>query len=145
MPSAQNFDPVKLLKHSGLRITPQRISVLSYMNSNQTHATADEIYHAIKDDVPSLSVATVYNTLKAFLDAGIVQELKFGDNASRFDLNTTPHHHLVCETCGNLFDIYLPELPIEEIGRQHRFQTTGYHIEIKGICEHCQTANPETL
>jgi Fur family transcriptional regulator, peroxide stress response regulator len=138
MQAEHDFDPVTLLKTNGLRVTPQRISVLTYMNSNRMHVTADDIYHAIKDDFPSLSVATVYNTLKAFLDSGIVKELKFGDNASRFDLNMTPHHHLICERCGKMIDVYLPDLAIDEITAAHHFQTTEYHIEIKGICEECQ-------
>jgi len=131
-------DPVELLKESGLRVTPQRIAILGYMNAHRTHATADEIYLALKQTSPSLSVATVYNTLRSFFDAGIVRELRFGDQASRFDLNMTPHHHLICDRCGTMVDVYLPDVPVRDVAHEHGFRADSYHVEIRGLCPTCQ-------
>lgn len=131
-------DPVELLKDSGLRITPQRIAILEFMNANRTHATADEIYLALKQNFPSLSVATVYNTLRAFCEAAIIKELRFGDQASRFDLNTSLHHHLICERCGAMVDVYLPEVAVSEVAKEHGYLPGSYHIEIRGLCPSCQ-------
>ena len=131
-------NPVDLLKDNGLRVTPQRIAILEFMNLNRIHATADEIYLALKKNFPSLSVATVYNTMRAFCEAGIVKELRFGDQASRFDLNTSVHHHLVCERCGSMVDVYLPELPVQQVAEEYGYLPASYHIEIRGLCPSCQ-------
>lgn len=132
-------DPVELLKNAGLRVTPQRIAILDFMDANRIHATADEIYLTLKQNFPSLSVATVYNTLRAFCEAGIVKELRFGDQASRFDLNTAVHHHLVCEKCGSMVDVYLPELPVQQVAQEFGYLPASYHIEIRGLCPTCQS------
>lgn len=129
---------ISLLKDAGLRVTPQRIAVLSFMDANRIHSTADEIYLALKQQFPSLSAATVYNTLRAFMDAGIVKELRNADHASRFDINTTPHHHLVCVQCGHMTDVELPDIPVAKIAHEHEFEVLEYHVEIKGVCNACQ-------
>ena len=141
VPLGSTKDPVELLKESGLRVTPQRIAILAYMNTHHTHATADEMYLALKQTSPSLSVATVYNTLRSFFEAGLIRELRFGDQASRFDLNMTPHHHLICEHCGTMVDVYLPAVPVGEVAREHGFRVDSYHIEIRGLCQICQEAS----
>ncbi|UOF90579.1 transcriptional repressor [Fodinisporobacter ferrooxydans] len=140
-----SIDPVLLLKEYGLRITPQRISILSHMNQYKMHLTAEQIYHAIKDEFPSLSVATVYNTLKAFIDAGFVKELRVGDHASKFDLNLIPHHHLVCEKCGHIEDFHFIDLPIDKIANMHNFHVRHYHLEINGLCANCQEGHPSYI
>ncbi len=137
MEELSEIDVISLLKDSGLRVTPQRIAVLTFMDSHREHSTADEIYLSLKQEFPSLSAATVYNTLRAFIEAGIVKELRNGDHASRFDINTSSHHHLVCVQCGLMTDVELPEVPLEKIGREHHFEVSDYHVEIKGVCSAC--------
>ena len=141
METLTEFDIISILKDSGLRVTPQRIAVLSFMDGHRVHSTADDIYLSLKKDFPSLSAATVYNTLRAFIDGGIVQELRNGDHASRFDINTTPHHHLVCVHCGHMTDVELPEIPVGKIASHHHFDVLDYHVEIKGVCSACSTMN----
>lgn len=135
------LDIISLLKDTGLRVTPQRIAVLSFMDTHREHSTADEIYLSLKQEFPSLSAATVYNTLRAFMEAGIVKELRNGDHASRFDINTTPHHHFVCVRCGHMTDVELPEIPVAKIARDHHFEVLDYHVEIKGVCSACSNGN----
>ena len=142
MEALTELDIISMLKDSGLRVTPQRIAVLSFMDTHRVHSTADEIYLSLKQEFPSLSAATVYNTLRAFMDAGIVKELRNGDHASRFDINTSTHHHFVCDRCGNMTDVELPEIPVERVAREHHFEVLDYHVEIRGICSAC---NSETM
>src|SRR5699024_11439435 len=85
------------LKQSGVRISPLRHAVLEYLLSVKTHPTEDEIYKALKDKFPNMSVATVYNNLRILRELGLVRELTYGDDSSRFDSNTDEHYHIICD------------------------------------------------
>src|SRR5690625_1504373 len=91
-----------ILKESGVRITPQRYAVLEYLLTSMSHPTADEIYKALEGKFPNMSVATVYNNLRVLKNIGIVKELTYGDDSSRFDSNLTEHYHVICETCWTI-------------------------------------------
>lgn len=128
-----------LLKQSGMRVTPQRDAILRFILTRQGHLSADEIYRAMHDSLPNLSISTVYNTLKSLTDVGLIREIKFGDAASLFDANTSPHHHMVCKKCGKLIDFSLPTHPnLSDIAEQAKFHIEDYHIEIQGICADCK-------
>ncbi|GLG02799.1 transcriptional repressor [Alicyclobacillus hesperidum subsp. aegles] len=135
----QTTNIVQLLKKSGLRVTPQREAILQFLMDYQGHATVDDIYQSVHPTFPSMSVSTVYNTVKNFAQLGLVKEITVGDGPSRFDINVKPHHHLVCIQCGALIDFYMEEqpkfqLPPEATG----FEIEDYHVEVKGICPACR-------
>ncbi|ACV59525.1 Fur family transcriptional regulator [Alicyclobacillus acidocaldarius] len=132
-------DAVQLLKNAGLRVTPQREAILQFLLDYDGHATVDDIYTSLQDRFPSMSVSTVYNTVKQLSQVGLVKEIGVGEGASRFDINVEPHHHLVCTRCGALFDFYLEEpiqlsVPPEARG----FEVEDYHVEVRGICPKCK-------
>lgn len=132
--------PLEILQQAGLRPTTQRVAILQFMIDEKRHWTADELFHQMRGSLPTLSLATVYNTLKAFVESGVLKELTFGDAASRFDLNVSPHHHMVCDQCGKLQDIYLEEVPvdwIQEAEKDHQFYTKDIQIELHGLCQQC--------
>jgi Fur family peroxide stress response transcriptional regulator len=132
--------PLEILQQAGLRPTAQRAAILQFMIHEKRHWTADELFHQMRSSLPTLSLATVYNTLKAFVEAGVLKELTFGDAASRFDLNVSPHHHMVCDQCGRLQDIYLEAVPmnwIHEAEKDHQFYTRDVQIELHGLCQQC--------
>lgn len=133
-------EAVGLLKGRGVRITPQRTAILQYLLSHRTHPTADEIYRAIQPSYPNVSVATVYNNLRAFQEAGLVRELTAGDHASRFDVNMVPHHHAVCDRCGKIVDFYHPQLDglAEAMEEELGFTVTEQRIEVHGLCRECR-------
>lgn len=135
---SQSINVPELLKEVGLRLTPQREAILNFL-MNHGHATVDEIYQAVHPIFPSLSVSTVYNTMKHFGEIGLVREITFGDAASRFDINVTPHHHLVCKKCGTLIDLYLPPLPTFTLPPDAAgFDVEDYHLEVTGTCQSCR-------
>ncbi|SFC72436.1 Fur family transcriptional regulator, peroxide stress response regulator [Alkalibacterium subtropicum] len=100
---------IERLKYNNVRITPQRHAILEYLIDQDSHPTADEIYKALEEDFPSMSVATVYNNLRLFTKMGLVKEMMFGDNSSRFDFASTEHYHAICTRCGKIEDIYYPD------------------------------------
>jgi Fur family peroxide stress response transcriptional regulator len=127
------------LKTTGVRMTPQRHAILSYLLETMTHPTADEIYKALEPRFPSMSVATVYNNLKVFIEAGLVRELTYGDNSSRFDADMSDHYHAQCEMCGRIFDFeHAPLHDVEEAAREQTgFKVKGHRLEVYGICADC--------
>lgn len=127
------------LKSTGVRMTPQRYAILSFLLDAKTHPTADEIYRALADRFPSMSVATVYNNLKVFIEAGLVRELTYGDSSSRFDADMTDHYHAICQSCGKIADFqFRPLTEIEHAAASHTgFEVHGHRMEVYGICHAC--------
>ncbi|MCG7345772.1 peroxide-responsive transcriptional repressor PerR [Sporosarcina sp. ACRSL] len=132
-------DALVTLKESGVRITPQRHAILEFLISSETHPTADEIYRALEDDFPNMSVATVYNNLRVFRNAGLVKELTYGDSSSRFDFVTHDHYHIICDNCGKIVDFHHPGLEEVEHLASHvtGFEVNSHRLEVYGTCPDC--------
>lgn len=131
---------IERLKNAGIRITPQRYGVLEYLIETDSHPTADDIYKALKGRFPNMSVATVYNNLRVFIQHNLVKELNYGDASSRFDFNSTEHYHAVCTQCGKIEDVYYPGLEKVEKAAEELtgFVITSHRMELYGLCEDCQ-------
>ncbi|MCU6712664.1 peroxide-responsive transcriptional repressor PerR [Paenibacillus sp. J5C_2022] len=129
------------LKMNGVRMTPQRHAILSYLMDTKSHPTADEIYKALSPAYPSMSVATIYNNLRLFVEAGLIRELTYGDDSSRFDADLSDHYHAICKGCGQIVDFgYPPLLEVERVAsRETGFVVQGHRMEIYGICAACNT------
>src|SRR5688500_7355780 len=94
-----------------LGLTPQREVVLRVIRDSKTHLTANEVFACAKAKLPTISFATVYNSLRYLKEAGHIGEIQFGNGASRFDAMTHRHDHALCTDCGALVDIDM-ELPL---------------------------------
>lgn len=130
---------IETLKKSGVRITPQRHAVLEYLLTSMSHPTADEIYKALEDRFPNMSVATVYNNLRILREIGLVRELTYGDDSSRFDSNMKDHYHIICEDCGKIVDFHYPTLDeIESLAEKvSGFEISHHRMELYGKCDNC--------
>src|SRR5690625_4768007 len=130
---------IETLKKSGVRITPQRHAVLEYLLTSHTHPTADEIYKALESKFPNMSVATVYNNLRILKELGLVQELTYGDDSSRFDSSPEEHYHIICEECGKIVDFHYPTLDeIESLAEKvSGFEISHHRMELYGVCNEC--------
>lgn len=114
----------------------QRIKILELLNTKKEHMNVNMIYEELLNTIPTISKTTVYNTLKAFVEKGIIQCLTIVPEEMRFDINTTPHHHLFCKKCGKVLDInvhcqYADTMEIEG----HMIEEI--HGYFKGICKDC--------
>ncbi|RXZ79837.1 transcriptional repressor [Paenibacillaceae bacterium] len=127
------------LKMTGVRMTPQRHAILTYLMESMTHPTADEIYKSLSPQFPSMSVATIYNNLRLFVDAGLVRELTYGDDSSRFDADLSDHYHAICKGCGKIVDFEYPPLTAVEraASQETGFVVEGHRMEIYGVCGEC--------
>ena len=121
-------------------LTPQRQAVLRVIKESAEHPTANEIFEAARRELPSISFATVYNSLKFLKEAGLVREIHFGKGSSRYDSETARHDHAVCTGCGKLVDFDLAETPllIRAAARRSRFKPESIHLTLVGLCPGCQ-------
>jgi Fe2+ or Zn2+ uptake regulation protein len=130
------------LKASGLKATPQRIAIIETFASDGSHPTAQELFDRLRARFPSMSFATVYNTLDALASAGLASTLRLG-TAARFDPNTSPHHHAVCDRCGAVCDIPTESLaPTEEARARLVTLAPGFVVRVeerifRGMCPAC--------
>lgn len=121
-------------------LTPQRRAVLQVVSESAEHLTAGEIYEAARRVLPTISFATVYNSLKYLKEAGLLGEISFGKASSRYDRETARHDHAVCTCCGRLVDFDLEETPrlARAAARRSRFKAVSVHLTLVGVCPDCQ-------
>jgi Fur family transcriptional regulator, peroxide stress response regulator len=122
-----------------LGLTKQREVVLQVIRDEKEHLTANEVFDKAKQLLPSISFATVYNSLRYLKEAGHIAEISFGNGASRFDSMTSRHDHAICTKCGKLVDMEI-ELPAEIISYAaefSQFQPESLELTLRGICPDC--------
>jgi Fur family peroxide stress response transcriptional regulator len=130
---------MKKYKTMSLKLTPQRLAILEYLEGNRNHPSASDIYDAVSKKFPTMSFATVYNTLKALKMHEDVQELTIDPQKKRFDPNMMRHNHLICVNCSKIIDIET-EFDVGLSNTQkHGFEITGNHIDFYGVCPDCTT------
>jgi len=127
-----------------VRPTVQRYAVLHYLARHGVHATAEEIFRAVNRQDPLASRATVYNSLKSLTRAGLVREVISEGKAARFDASLHPHHHFVCERCGQVEDIAWFELPAAGRAPLGARQMRSFEVVFRGVCEKCSSSQPLT-
>lgn len=135
------------LKRAGLKLTPQRIAIVREIADDLSHPTAQALFERLRPAFPTMSFATVYNTLDALAGCGLTGSLTLG-GAVRFDPNTEPHHHAVCDSCGTVVDVPLgsfdspassltpPPAPATLKG----FRVLREERTYRGLCDRCTTA-----
>ena len=124
---------------SELGLTRQREVVLQVIRDAEHHLTANEVFDEAKRLLPTISFATVYNSLRFLKDAGHIAEIQFGGGASKFDRKTARHDHAICTNCGKLVDIDL-ELPaelFETAAKFSKFKPQSLELTLRGLCPEC--------
>lgn len=122
-----------------LGFTKQRQTVLQVIRESDEHLTANEVFENARRLLPSISFATVYNSLRYLKDAGYIAEINFGNAASRFDSLTSRHDHALCMKCGKLVDMEI-ELPTEIVSYAaefSKFEVESIELTLHGLCPKC--------
>ena len=132
---------IENLKNNNLKVTPQRLTIYNYLYNNHIHPSAETIYNNIKEQNPTISLATVYKTLKSLKDSGLVQEINVGEDSFRYDVQITPHSHIICTKCNSIVD-YFPEDNFidsiqDKVAKETNFQVTSHQMYFYGTCKHC--------
>jgi Fur family peroxide stress response transcriptional regulator len=136
------------VRAAGLKLTPQRIAIVRELAADESHPTAQELYDRLRPALPTMSFATVYNTLDALTAAGLCAALALSPGSGRFDPNMQPHHHLVCDACGAVRDLpapIAPATPAPEEAAMRRaasraapgFEVRSVERILRGLCVAC--------
>lgn len=132
---------MKELLGKDMRLTNQRKIILEELRAVTTHPTADEVYGMVRKRMPRISLGTVYRNLEVLSVLGLVRKLENTAGQKRFDGDISPHHHIRCDVCGKVGDIFDA---VDTSGIEHdvstNFQVTGHTLEFTGICPDCQAA-----
>jgi Fur family peroxide stress response transcriptional regulator len=128
----------ELFRDQGLKVTPQRQLLFRLLHGNGVHPTAESLYAAARDQMPTISLRTVYQTLTDLATMGEIQQLDVGTGSSRFDPNIDAHHHLVCESCGKVRDLYADFDIAVPRGRTKGFTVKNAEVVFRGLCDDCQ-------
>jgi Fe2+ or Zn2+ uptake regulation protein len=131
---------------AGVRRTPQRFFVLERLMTRPDHATVEELWAALNKRHAKASRATVYNTLHALVEAGLVREFTLDGKAARYDANLHRHHHFVCDSCGSVEDLPWFEIPRNEIPKIQGTPSGSrsirtYEVILRGECAKCRSNN----
>ena len=121
-------------QRTGVRRTPQRFFILEHLLLRRDHATVEELCQALNKVHALASRATVYNTLHALVEAGLVREFTLDGKAARYDANLERHHHFVCDECGSVEDVEWFDLPDDV--KQKSFRS--FEVILRGTCIRCQ-------
>ena len=125
-----------ILEKRGLKSSHQRIKILEYLATHPCHPTAENVLYVMKAEMPTLSKSTVYKTLKAFVETGILREITIEDNEIRYEYNLKDHGHFKCTDCGEVYD-FRYSFVVDEIIGLNGFKITDRNVYFKGICKKC--------
>ncbi len=127
-----------LLAHQ-VKPSMQRIAIMEYLMDHKTHPSAEDVYAALSDSMPTLSKTTVYNTLRLFAEHGAALMLTIDDKNVNFDADTSQHAHFLCKKCGHIYDFHTPV----GMNKMKELRSEGHMVEeahtyYKGICKECK-------
>ena len=143
-------DPAQSLREHGLRVTKQRISVMSAL-ATAPHSGAEAVIGAVRADVGQVSTQAVYDVLNTLTGRGIVRRIQPAGSSARYELRVGDnHHHLVCRGCGAVVDVdcatgAAPCLEPADLDRHAPgFVVDEAEVTFWGLCDTCSTRSTGT-
>ncbi|NER84021.1 MAG: transcriptional repressor [Leptolyngbya sp. SIO1D8] len=137
--SQRTDEIVQTLKSKRLRVTPQRFAVYANLLAREDHPTAEQILHDLNKDAPTSSQATIYSSLQALRDVGLIREVLLEEGVCRYDANVKSHHHFVCKDCGMIEDIPWESFQCIDLSQlRNGLKADSYEVIVHGICDRCQ-------
>jgi Fur family transcriptional regulator, ferric uptake regulator len=137
----QRHEAGRVLGGVGMRPTAQRVGVLAELMREQDDVTAQELHERLRARGERLGLATVYRTLNALAEEGVVDTLSHhpAELCYRW-CGAQHHHHLVCSTCHRVVELGDCELDpwLDRLASQHGFVATGHRLEVAGVCAGCR-------
>lgn len=130
------------LARRGLRWTRQRAAIAEVFLRSDGHLTSDEVHRQVARKHPQVGLATIYRTLKLFVEAGIASERTFSEGVARYEVRQPHHDHMICVECGRIveFEDARIEALQEDVARAHGFELEWHRHELYGRCPDCRTS-----
>ena len=128
-------DAIQILSRNGVRPTPQRIAVIDYVLTTDAHPTADEVLAKVRATCPTISRATVYNTLNLLVSKGLLRTQVLRGGIVVFDPNIEAHHHFIDEETGHIYDVPWDAVTVKGEDSMHGFNVREYQVVMWGKAE----------
>lgn len=127
------------LENNGFRITPQRLSIFSFLVESKSHPSAEDVYQQVKKEFPNISFDTVNRTLLSLLEKGLIKLIESGYGPRRFDANLKPHYHFRCLHCKRIIDFQSKEYDNVNVPEKlkKKYKIIKQEIILTGICPEC--------
>jgi len=130
-----------LLKENDLKVTPQRLELLSLMDT-KGHISVEAMYEEIQKKFSAISLATLYKNINLMMDKQVVTEVKIPHEKSRYEISKETHSHLHCRECGEVVDIFLDfSKAVAKVEKLSHYKIEGENIIFSGLCPKCQTSH----
>lgn len=130
-----------LLSGHGIRPSAQRIAVMKALLDFRVHPTAEQLFEVLSPQMPTLSLTTVYNTLRLLADKGVISVLGMDRHSAHFDYAERPHAHMWCRVCGKVVDFPVSfTIPPEHMAGG--FKLDEVDVCYKGVCPECNNRQP---
>ncbi len=128
-------------RRQGVKATRQRMEIFRELAATGEHPDAETIFRRVRRRLPSISLDTVYRTLRTMEDKGVISRVPSSKDRARFDANMDRHHHFVCTVCGRICDFYssaldgfVPPRAVQALGA-----VDSVHVELRGRCRKCRS------
>ena len=130
----------KICRDKGLRITHQRTEIFKTFLKHTNHPTTENVFNQVRKHLKTISLDTVYRTIATFEEYGLIKRIHHIDNATRFDVNISNHHHLVCTKCNKIEDFYWPDFDQMKLPKAVTAwgKIGDKHVVINGLCSDCK-------
>ncbi len=125
-------NPLSILRECGIQPTPQRIAVVEYILNAKAHPSADQVLERVRQQCPTISRATVYNTLNLLVEKGLLKAQVLKEGTVVFDSNVKQHHHFIDEDTGNIYDIPWNALKVTGEKSLKDFQVHEFQVILRG-------------
>ncbi len=126
----------------GIAVTHQRQVLYEVMQGLPGHPSPEEVYAAVKLQIPAISLATVYKNIHLFVESGVLREVSLHHGSQRVEMNEHDHHHLVCSKCKAIADIDPDDLGARDLLKGKKlpggFMAERYSVDVIGLCAKCQ-------
>ncbi len=127
-----------LLREHSLKATPQRVGILSLMQTSG-HLDVEELFTEIKKQFSTISLATLYKNINAMMEKGLLTEIKIPNQKSKYEIAKAPHIHLLCQECNEFIDLKLDiGCLVDEAAKESHYRLKESSIVLSGVCEKCQ-------
>lgn len=123
----------------GTKRSKQREKIFQVLKKTRSHPTAEWVFERVREQIPHISLGTVYRNLSVLSQQGKIRELDFGEGLKRYDAFTDPHYHFICDECGIVKDLEVP--PHSDLNERVKRSVPGvvrsHRLDYFGICSDC--------
>jgi len=123
---------IEQLREFGIQPTPQRLAVAQCVLLSELHPSADEVFEKVQQTCPTVSRATVYNTLNLMVERGLVRQYVLREGATVFDPHVDKHHHFIDETTGQITDIPWDAIQVNGLEQLGDVDVCDYQVILRG-------------